>query len=230
MTTATRTRKRGRRPGVSATRATLLAAGAALFAERGYDGVPVWAIAKKAGVNPAMISYYFGGKHQLYREIVASTFSEIVASVERLADSARPAPDLLREVISTVGDAAAHQCPHFPTMFLREVLAGGRHLDPKLLDMPVRVLAAVQRIVERGVREGDLRPVDPLLTHLSMMGSLVFFFATAAFRERVLATRHPALKGPDADAYVSHVQDLMTHGLAARGVDHPVEAAHRGDR
>src|SRR5204862_189759 len=105
--------------------------------------------------------------------------------------------------------------PHFCSMMLREVLAGGKHLDPALIDKPARILGAVQRIVARGVSDGDFRPVDPLLTHLSLVGSLVFFFATARFRERVLAKRRPAIKPPDAAAYVKHIQDLLTHGLAA---------------
>jgi len=56
--------------------------------------------------------------------------------------------------------------------------------------------------------------VDPLLTHLSLVGSLVFFFATARFRERVLAARRPPIRPPDAAAYVRHIQDLLSRGLA----------------
>ena len=83
------------------------------------------------------------------------------------------------------------------------------------MDKPLRVLAAVQRIVERGVREGAFRPVDPLLTHLSLVGSLVFFFATAGFRQRVLADGRLGISPPAPAAYVQHIQDLITHGLAA---------------
>jgi hypothetical protein len=101
------------------------------------------------------------------------------------------------------------------SMMLREVLGGGRQLEPDLIDKPVRVLAVVQRILERGVQEGAFRPVDPLLTHLSVVGSLAFFFATARFRERVLAQRRLRVTPPDAAAYVKHIQDLITHGLAA---------------
>jgi len=205
---------RARRRDAVATREALLAAGSELFAERGYDGVPVAAIAHKAGVNKAMISYHFGGKRQLYLAIVSATFTEIVAGMESLAESSRPAPEVLRELIATVGEMASRRYPHFCSMMLREVVAGGKNLDPELIDKPARVLGAVQRIVERGVREGDLRPVDPLLTHLSLVGSLVFFFATARFRERVLAKRRPAIRPPDGAAYVKHIQDLLTHGLA----------------
>ncbi len=208
----------------SATREALLAAGAALFAERGYDGVRVWAIADRAGVNKAMISYHFGGKRGLYRAILNATFSEVVSRVERLTESTRAAPDLLRDFIAVVADVGT-RFDGF-RMMLREVLTGGRQLEPDLLDKPLRVLAAVERILAEGVREGAFRPVDPLLTHLSVVGSLAFFFATTSFRERVLARRHLPIKLPDAAAYVKHVQDLITYGLAA---DRPADSSPRFD-
>jgi TetR/AcrR family transcriptional regulator len=208
-------RGHSRRRDAAGTREALLTAGAELFADHGYDGVPVGAIAQKAGVNKAMINYHFGGKRKLYLAIVSATFAEIVARVEGLADSPRPAPEVLRELIAVVGDAATRRHPHFCTIMLREVLVGGTRLDPEIVAKPARVLAAVRRIVERGVREGALRPVDPLLTHLSLVGSLVFFFATARFRERVLAKGPSPIKPPDPAAYVKHVQDLISHGLAA---------------
>src|ERR671923_441708 len=131
---ASLTTARARRRDAAATRDALLTAGAELFAERGYDGVPVWAIAQKAGVNKAMINYHFGGKRKLYLAIVSATFSEIVASVERLADSPRPAPELLRDLIAAVGTMVTERHPHFCTMMLREVLAGGKHLEPEIIE------------------------------------------------------------------------------------------------
>jgi TetR/AcrR family transcriptional regulator len=219
----------GRRPGAAGTRQALLAAGTALFAERGYDGVPVWAVAQRAGVNKAMISYHFGGKRKLYLAILGATFAEIVSRVEALADARRPAPEVLRDLVAEVGDLASRRYPHFCAMMLREVLAGGAHLDGEVAAYPARILAAVQRIVERGVRDGAFRPVDPLLTHLSLVGSLVFFFATAGFRERLLG-RHLGLALPDADAYVKHIQDLVTHGLAAATADEGIQPGRRTAR
>lgn len=207
-------RRRPRRRDAAATRQALVAAGTELFAERGYEGVPVTAIAAKAGVNKAMINYHFGGKRKLYLAIVGATFAEILAHAERLADSSRPAPEVLRELIAMVGEMAGRRHPHFCTMMLREVLTGGKHLESEVVDKPVRMLAAVQRIIARGIRAGEFRTVDPVLTHLSLVGSLVFFFATRRFRERVLADRRLEIEPPDPAAYVRHIQDLLTHGLA----------------
>jgi AcrR family transcriptional regulator len=44
----------------------LLDAARAEFAERGFDGATVRAIAERAGVDPAMVNHWFGGKEQLF--------------------------------------------------------------------------------------------------------------------------------------------------------------------
>ena len=207
--------RRRRRYDSSLTREALLAAATKLFAARGFDGVPVDDIAQEAGVNKAMINYHFGGKRQLYRAIVTSTFAEIIAGAESLAASPRPVPALLRDLVALIGEMTGRH-PHFPAMMLREVLSGGRRLDRELVAKPVRVLSAVRQIVERGVRDGTLRPVDPLFTHLGLLGSLLFFFATAPFRERLHAEGLLPAPPPDPAAYIRHVQDLITHGLVAR--------------
>ena len=61
-----RPRRRGRRPGGADTRAQLLAAARVEFAERGYDGATVRVIAERAGVDPAMVNHWFGGKEALF--------------------------------------------------------------------------------------------------------------------------------------------------------------------
>ncbi len=58
----------GRRTGTSTTRAEILTAARAQFAEHGYDGSSLRAIGTAAGVDAAMISYFFGSKQALFRE------------------------------------------------------------------------------------------------------------------------------------------------------------------
>ena len=59
-------RRRGRRPGGADTRGALLNAARAVFAERGFDGATVRLIADRAGVDPAMVNHWFGGKEALF--------------------------------------------------------------------------------------------------------------------------------------------------------------------
>ena len=196
------------------TRDSLIAAGTDVFAEHGFDGATVERIARRARVNKAMISYHFGGKASLYRAILLSTFAPTLGRLKTLQESDAAADVQLREFVKVFSDMVA-QRPSLPVMILREVLSGGRHLDKKTLPCFLAVFAAVREIVEKGTREGTFRPVDPLLTHLSLVGSLVFFFATAPLRERLFAEGWVPRNPPAASAYVLHVQDLMARALAA---------------
>jgi AcrR family transcriptional regulator len=55
----------------AASRRALLAAAGALFHERGYEGATVREIGERAGVDPALIARYFGGKEGLYLAVLA---------------------------------------------------------------------------------------------------------------------------------------------------------------
>lgn len=49
-----------------------------LFAKNGYEGASIRDICKKADVNISMISYYFGGKKELYEKILSSIVEKII--------------------------------------------------------------------------------------------------------------------------------------------------------
>ena len=191
-----------------------MSAAAAAFADRGFDGATVEFIARKARVNKAMISYHFGGKEGLYHAILLSTFAPAVERMKALRDSDQPADQQLKQFVDLFAGLVARQ-PRFPAMMLREVLSGGRHMDEDVLPLFLTVFSTVREIVAKGIRSGQLRSVDPLLTHLSLIGALVFYFATEPLRDRLFAEgKLPVVKQPPA-AFVKHMQEMVAHGLAA---------------
>lgn len=200
-----------------ATREALLRAATRLFAEVGFDGTTVEQIAAASGVNKAMINYHFGGKDGLYTSILRESFTRLASEVALLREEPGSADRALRELIATLGRRMA-EAPSLPAMMLREILAGGRRLDDALVEQMLSVFAATREIVERGVRTRRFRRVDPVLTHLGLIGSLLFYFATAPFRDRKVAEgRMPAALAtpPTPERFIGHLQDLTARGLAA---------------
>ncbi|GAA0472535.1 TetR family transcriptional regulator [Actinoplanes capillaceus] len=65
-------RRTGRRPGNPDTREAILVAARSAFAEKGYDGASIRAIATGAGVDPALVHHYFGTKDKLFLETMNS--------------------------------------------------------------------------------------------------------------------------------------------------------------
>jgi AcrR family transcriptional regulator len=81
------------------TRGRLVAAAKRLFAEFGYDDVPVTEIAREAGVTHSMINVYFGGKAGLLYEIVRKNNEPQYLESKRIAERDKPALDRLSDML-----------------------------------------------------------------------------------------------------------------------------------
>ena len=210
-----------------ATRQALVAAGAALFSERGYAAVPIDDVAAKAGVNKALISYHFGGKRGLYAQILAHGFCDIAARLDAAEAQAKDAPAALHALLE-VFDAFRREHPEFPGLFMREVLSTG--IEPCVVPHLVAIIGVVRRITARGVREGAFRPVDPLLMHFGLMGALVFFTSTERARRRAVTQHVLPLRMPELPEFLRYLEGLTLRGLAPDAPDAPRPRASRTRR
>lgn len=209
-------RSRQRTPGRErrdplATRRALVEAASLLFSEQGYDGVATEDLARRAGVNKALISYHFGGKRGLYREVLATAFGSIAERLRAIEGEGLGARETLRRLLRSF-EAWYRERPAFPALFVREVLASG--FDPVVAPHLVQILAFMRRLNERGVRQGVFRRVDPLLFHFGLVGAIVFFLATEPARRRALAERRLPVKAPDFQSFLRHMEELTLRGLA----------------
>jgi TetR/AcrR family transcriptional regulator, regulator of cefoperazone and chloramphenicol sensitivity len=88
------------------TKARVIAAASALFAERGFHGTTVRDIAQRARVNLAAGHYHFGSKATLYLEVLRAQFGDVMAELEQrgarlTGGRARPGRAALRELLRT---------------------------------------------------------------------------------------------------------------------------------
>ncbi len=86
------------------TRARLIEAASAIFAERGYQAATTREICVQAGANAAAVNYHFGDKLGLYKASLKSVIARQDSGVEKLALSAMPAKLALRAFIQAMFD------------------------------------------------------------------------------------------------------------------------------
>ncbi|GAA4854365.1 MULTISPECIES: TetR family transcriptional regulator [Saccharopolyspora] len=99
-------KRRGRRRGGEDTRSALLTAARAEFAEQGYDGATVRALAARAGVDPAMVNHWFGGKEGLFAAAIALPFDPAVVIPALLeGDPERLGERMVRRFLAVWDDA-----------------------------------------------------------------------------------------------------------------------------
>lgn len=95
-TTPGRRRPTGRRSGDSGTRDAILDSARDLFAQRGFDGASMRAIATSAGVDPALIRHFFNDKESLF----AATVGDRTTIPERLTAALAGDPDQLGQRVA----------------------------------------------------------------------------------------------------------------------------------
>jgi AcrR family transcriptional regulator len=218
---ARKRRGRGRPRGASAgnVRERLLHAARELFLRYGYRAVSSRQIGAAAGVNFAMIRYYFGGKPGLYREILQGLLPPRLDELEAWADAGGAA---LPEILSNLVRMWAAN-PWVAGFVLREVLVPGGPMRTMFLrEFPERLAPLVERVVRAQMRRGTLRgDLDAKLLVLSMVSLGIFPFLAFALTSRVFGVRHDE---EFVSRFLAHTQALLAHGLA------PARSTHADTR
>jgi len=198
----------------SAARQKILDASSAVFAEEGFAGARVDAIAQRAGVNKAMLYYHIGDKRALYGEVLNRNFGRIEKALKENLPDEGSASDRLRAVIIIVERAIAAN-PDHPRIVLREFASGATNLPVEILHRMLGLLTVVRDILAEGTGSGEFRPTEPVMTHLTLIGAILMLSVISSLRDRV-ADLGPTIDFPSSDSDVAKfLGDLLLQGVAA---------------
>lgn len=194
------------------TRQSLLESATEVFVEKGFSGARVEEIARRAKANKAMIYYHFGSKEKLYRAVLLHHIGGLHEDIARVAGY-EDGP-VARLMAFYAGLARTFQGrPALPSIMFREILAGGVHMDAEVARALKGVLDFVAATVREGIEEGQMRPVDPLFVHLSIIAPMMLFSVGRPFRERLLPVAMPEGSMPTAEGLFAHLQDVLARTL-----------------
>ncbi len=193
-------------------RDAILDAASSVFAETGFAGARVDEIARRAGVNKAMLYYHVGDKAVLYHAVLERNFSRVNSVLSSVVEQAKTPTDQLNALIAGLAGLVG-QYPEHPRIVLREVAAGAPNLPLEIVQQMLGIVATVRSILERGVASGEFRRTDPVLTHLTIVGAVVFMTAITPLRERI-ATLDPTVTLPEISDLPTFLPDLLLNGIA----------------
>ncbi|HSB11270.1 MAG TPA: CerR family C-terminal domain-containing protein [Blastocatellia bacterium] len=198
----------------SEARARIAAAAEELFADRGYGETAIRDIARKAGVNAAMIHYYFGSKEGLYKSILEGAASKVRALlVQTVSGPASTKERLAQFVDSYAAYILSH--PNLARILYREMLTGGEHLMRIAQQYAVTNYTILKDTIFEGIRTGELRPIDYELAPISLMGMVVIFqFLRPIISAALVTTKYDERF---VNRIASHTIDLFFNGAGSSG-------------
>ena len=187
---AARTIRLGTRGRPEESRAAILKAAVREFSEEGVAGARTEAIAHSAGVNKALLYYYFKDKDALYRAVLDQVFGGLGAAIQRaLSQDLFPREQLTAYVCAHFDYIASN--PLYPRIVQGEFLRAG-HGDPSRIQRMAKqyfqpVFQQLAALLKEGARSGDFRPVDPMHFIPSMISVIAFYFNTAPVMKVMIA-------------------------------------------
>jgi len=153
----------------------LVAAALEVFVERGYEGTTLADVARRAGVTKGTIYLYFENKEALFKAVVRETIVPVIAQGEALARSfTGSARDLLEQLVREywrlVGETAL---AGIPKLMMAEAATFPELTRFYYDEVVVRGQRLMAGVIERGVKNGEFRPVNVMLAAKLAMSPLM---------------------------------------------------------
>jgi AcrR family transcriptional regulator len=199
-------------------RSAILNAATNEFARMGLAGARIQSIAQEAGVNVALLYYYFETKENLYAAVLDQVFSNWAQRVSPALEGEGSPREKVMAYVEAYFDFIA-ESPHRPRLVQQEMMQLGSRGFGDLQVMARKHVRPVHRelleLLRKGYKEGEFRKVTPDFVY-SISGIIVGYFTSSTFihavsgrnpltpahiaqrRQSVLDTVAAALLQPDA--------------------------------
>lgn len=181
-----------------------------LFAEAGFDGASIRAIASEAKVNIAMISYYFGSKEKLLEALIIHRTSSMKIQLENIyRDDLTPFEKVDRLIdlyISRINkNKCMYQIMHFELSTKKRIMDMQAFMDIKKENSEL-----FKKIVEEGQEKGIFRKdVNIALIPPTIMGTLVHFQMNQLYFEKTLNLTEEAFNNYILNELTAHIKQTI---------------------
>ncbi len=183
------------------------------FVQNGFAATRMQEIADKAGINKAMLHYYFRSKEKLYQEIISQTLNRVIPIFAQSLDQDGDFWTKLERVVGTYVKLLIKE-PDLP-FFIMSELSQKRESFIIELKKRAQYFPAMRKFIMQIMEEqstGKLREVPPVHIVLNIMGLCVFPFIAKPIFCTIMDIPEEDFKELMQDR-VNVIMDFMHHAL-----------------
>jgi TetR/AcrR family transcriptional regulator len=175
------------------TRARILDAAVSEFSENGLSGARTEQIAEAAGVNKALLYYYFKGKDALYAAALETVAEGVVASsMAAFSDNRTVGEQVVHFALNHFD--RIHSQRSFQKMMQQEMMRLHRGEENALTPIVEKVFKPMMmrlgELLAEGKRSGELIDADAEQIMYSVLGANIFYFMSSSVM-RIMTGRNP---------------------------------------
>ena len=149
-----------------------------VFIDKGWHGAKMQEIADKAGINKALLHYYYRSKEKLYTKIFEFLIWRNLGELFNLFDDNLSFDEFLKKFIHNYIDVI-NKNPKIPMFLMRELSEGGtvaKEVLKNLIDGGRFRVDLPLRKIQKAMDEGKIIKMDPRQVITTVIGSCIFFF------------------------------------------------------
>jgi len=161
----------------------ILNAAANVFSEVGFAGARVDEIAKRAGINKAMIYYRIGDKKALYDEVLHDIFADTAKRIAHNIKETQSPEEKLKTFIRNIA-RTVDQHHHLAPIMMRELASGTRNFPEVAGQDLARIVSMLTAILKEGEKKGVFIKTNPFLIHMMIVGTTIFYKMSAPIRTK----------------------------------------------
>jgi len=173
-----------------------------VFVRKGYDGARMQEIADKAGINKALLHYYFRSKTKLFEKVFNNIFKEIVTGVAASIENSKTIEELIENFVSVYFEELKKK-PYIPQFVLHEINRNPEMIVDLIKSNGVDKQKFIGVILKEGNRS-DLRPFDPVQILITVLSMTVFPFVASGIIKGFIFDG-------DEDAFDTFINERKTH-------------------
>ncbi|MBS4001209.1 MAG: TetR/AcrR family transcriptional regulator [Desulfobulbaceae bacterium] len=153
----------------------ILNAARQVFIEKGFDGTRMQEIADTAGMNKALLHYYFRSKEKLFMKIFEITFKQFVPKMSGIFSSDTSFMDKIQLFISSYIDLLDKN-PYIPLFIIRELSRNPNVIKELIFDKFEIIYNAIDLNVKAEIQAGRIRDIDTKHLILNTVSMCIFPF------------------------------------------------------
>ncbi|MEM7409089.1 MAG: TetR/AcrR family transcriptional regulator [Myxococcota bacterium] len=184
-----------------------------LFARRGFAAVGLREVAEVSGLSKSSLFHHFKNKDQLYAEVLIRVLSQIRDGFDHvLAQTLSPREQIERWLSELIDSLAEH--PTVSRLLLRSLFEEEERETPEgkqAESLLASILMDAEKLVRKGIAAGDVRQVSAPHTLQTLIGAVVYHFASGEIGEGILG--RPIFTAEEVARRKREVIGLLRHGL-----------------
>ncbi|WP_025763454.1 TetR/AcrR family transcriptional regulator [Dyadobacter tibetensis] len=163
----------------NSTQEKIIAAAHKLFTQKGYAATKTREIAEEAGINLALLNYYFRSKEKLFDMIMADNMQQFVLGLAQITnDKATSYQEKFALLASSYTDLLLNQ-PEMPIFILSEIRNNPVGLFQRVRLDKIILSSNMFEQVKEAMKRGEIQQINPMHILMNLLGLTVFPFVAS---------------------------------------------------